>query len=130
MIKYKHCTNCSLKFIVKNTKQANSSGECSFCSVLPAKVYLIVDFKDKDEVKDLGGKWDPIKKQWWVFKSNFKICIFNRWYNPKLQKEIDEKERRNRIYLDINFRLRDMAKKVVQAQWEPDVKMMYVTSIE
>jgi ribonuclease HI len=29
-------------------------------------IYLNVPFSDKDRVKSLGAKWDPVEKKWWV----------------------------------------------------------------
>jgi ribonuclease HI len=30
------------------------------------RIYLNVPFEEKDHVKSLGAKWDPVKKKWWV----------------------------------------------------------------
>lgn len=30
------------------------------------KIYLVVPFANKDEVKSLGAKWDPEKKKWYI----------------------------------------------------------------
>jgi ribonuclease HI len=34
------------------------------------KIYLNVPFKRKEEVKGLGGKWDPSKKKWYIMEDN------------------------------------------------------------
>lgn len=34
------------------------------------KVYLNVPFKQKDNVKEKGGRWDPNKKKWYIFETN------------------------------------------------------------
>ena len=31
------------------------------------KIYLLVDYKDKDYAKTLGAKWDPTKKSWYIY---------------------------------------------------------------
>ena len=45
-----------------------------------AKIYLECDFKDKDEVKDQGAKWDPGYKKWWVLSSisSAKLVAFTK----------------------------------------------------
>ena len=30
------------------------------------RIYLNVPYEEKDRVKSLGARWDPIKKKWWV----------------------------------------------------------------
>ena len=35
-----------------------------------AKIYLNVEFKNKEEIKILGGKWDKINKKWYIYKTN------------------------------------------------------------
>jgi hypothetical protein len=49
------------------------------------KRYLDVPFRDKDKVKKLGGKWDPIRKQWWV-PLNVPICEIERWNTGEIVK--------------------------------------------
>ncbi len=34
------------------------------------KIYLDVPYKRKEEVKELGGKWDPLKKKWYIMSDN------------------------------------------------------------
>ncbi|KAI8910161.1 hypothetical protein EDD86DRAFT_246554 [Gorgonomyces haynaldii] len=34
------------------------------------RIYLFVAFKDKDIVKDLGARWDPIIRRWYVLNGN------------------------------------------------------------
>lgn len=37
------------------------------------KIYLIIPFAQKDEIKKLGGFWDAIKKKWFVYDNNKNI---------------------------------------------------------
>lgn len=34
------------------------------------KIYLDVPYKRKEEVKELGGKWDPVTKKWYIMDDN------------------------------------------------------------
>tara|TARA_B100001287_G_scaffold275576_1_gene283576 strand:- start:25086 stop:25715 length:630 start_codon:yes stop_codon:yes gene_type:complete len=36
----------------------------------PEKIYLNVSYHEKDNVKALGGRWDPKKKKWYIFDDN------------------------------------------------------------
>ncbi len=42
------------------------------------KTYLTVPFAEKDEAKDLGAKWDPDIKRWFV-PMGFDVSDFSRW---------------------------------------------------
>ena len=44
---------------------------CSYNSC--TKIYFIVPFIKKDEIKKLGGLWDSSKKKWFVYDDNKKI---------------------------------------------------------
>lgn len=43
-----------------------------------SKVYIFVPFKDRDEAKELGAKWDKDKKQWFV-PSGLDFAKFAKW---------------------------------------------------
>jgi ribonuclease HI len=34
------------------------------------KIYLEVPYSRKEEIKQLGGKWDPIDKKWYIYENN------------------------------------------------------------
>ena len=45
-------------------------------------VYLKSEYKDKDEIKKLGGKWDGRKKSWYfsyTVKTKNKLNDFSKW---------------------------------------------------
>ena len=49
-------------------------------------VYLVSHFKDKDEIKKLGGKWDSKKRSWYFTytpKNKDKINKFSKWIPEK-----------------------------------------------
>ena len=57
------------------------------------RVYLSIPFKDKDKAKELGCRWDAIRKKWYCIdsdhgKSNISKCI-QIWNNPKPYKIIN-----------------------------------------
>ena len=43
-----------------------------------SKTYLNVPYAEKDTAKELGGKWDPAKKKWYV-PPNMDIKPFAKW---------------------------------------------------
>lgn len=49
------------------------------------RVYLNVPYKDKNEAKSCGARWDAEKRSWWVSEANFKkySLIFNKWGGDK-----------------------------------------------
>jgi hypothetical protein len=43
------------------------------------KIYLNVPFSEKEKVKLLGGRWDPINKKWFVNEDNYIESKFSKW---------------------------------------------------
>ncbi len=43
-----------------------------------SKTYLIAPFRDKDQVKALGGRWDPDRRQWYVPEGK-DLQLFAAW---------------------------------------------------
>lgn len=58
---------------------------------MDSRIYLNIPFKDKEEAKSLGCRWDPEKKSWYCIKdkNNTSECI-EKWGN-KSHKIIDGK---------------------------------------
>lgn len=53
------------------------------------RLYLYVPFKDKDKVKELGARWDAIKKLWFV-PPKTDLSLFEKWINNKnLKRSMD-----------------------------------------
>ena len=44
------------------------------------KVYLTVPYENKEHCKSLGGKWDRVTKQWYVFSNNVHIKSLQEKY--------------------------------------------------
>jgi len=51
-------------------KLANIAIGLESCPYSSTKIYLIVPFMKKDEIKKLGGLWDSNKKKWFVYDNN------------------------------------------------------------
>jgi ribonuclease HI len=49
---------------------ANMSIGLESCPYSNSKIYLEVPYAKKDEVKGMGGKWDPTKKKWYINDNN------------------------------------------------------------
>ena len=53
-------------------------------SLLYGRVYLIIPFSDKDQIKSYGGIWDNTQKKWYVSNNNENIVIIlNKWKEIK-----------------------------------------------
>ena len=46
------------------------------------RINLKVEFKDKEEVKRLGARWDGIKKTWYIVNQE-NLSLFKRWLDLK-----------------------------------------------
>lgn len=47
----------------------------------PRKIYLNVAFTEKEDVKQLGGKWDPRAKKWFIYENNPNLSVLLSKYN-------------------------------------------------
>jgi len=57
----------------KLANMAISSENSISSNHISKKIYLIVSFIKKDEIKKLGGKWDIHKKKWFIYDNNKNI---------------------------------------------------------
>lgn len=64
--------------------EALTGVSCRFNRPGSERFYLKVPFADKDTVKGLGGRWDPVKKLWWVSRDNVEKhpWAFSSWMIP------------------------------------------------
>ena len=54
-------------------------------SVLYGKIYLIIPYSDKDQIKSYGGIWDNTQKKWYISNNNENIAIIlNKWKEIKI----------------------------------------------
>jgi hypothetical protein len=78
----KHCSECnnSIPELIKN----NYKGVCMKCSMenfeYGERVYLSVPYSEKDQAKNIGCRWDTVKKKWYIRDKNdcFDYLI-DRW---------------------------------------------------
>lgn len=43
------------------------------------RTYFIVGYDDKDDMKKMGGCWDPIMKRWYVLEGMDLVPFIRRW---------------------------------------------------
>lgn len=71
------------RFNYENVKEVVKSGTLSACGISDvldtrAPVYLKAPFEEKDEVRELGAKWDPSRREWYV-PPGVDLGGFERW---------------------------------------------------
>lgn len=93
------------------------------------KIYLNVPYKEKDEAKALGAKWDKTEKSWY-FLGQERKGDFTKWLgrnqDQKVQKEPVRKEKEDkRRYLAVPYGER-LAAKNLGAKWESKEKSWFV----
>ena len=85
--------------------------------IIPAnkqtRIYLTVSFDDKDEVKELGAKFDDKLKKWYISKR----------LSPLFKKWIDV----NRIYLCVPYEFVDEVK-ALGGKFDSQLNKWYITS--
>jgi exodeoxyribonuclease VII large subunit len=51
------------------------------------KIYLEVPYPEKDRAKNLGARWDPIRRKWYV-AGTAQLTPFREWLPPDLRSEV------------------------------------------
>ena len=114
--------------------------ECAFENeITPQKIYLQVAYKDKEDAKTLGAKWDKDSKQWYIFEDNENLdelvskfskesnnChqFFNEAKETKQTKQ-EIKQKQEKIYLKVAYKDKDDAK-ARGARWDSEQKKWYI----
>ena len=106
------------------------------------KTVLKLPYKDKEEAKILGAKWDSKERVWYVPKGE-SIAPFEKWLKPQEQQAVaamkapepekqataepptPEKLAERKTYLALPYEECQSGKKL-GAKWDPDEKLWYV----
>ena len=84
------------------------------------KIYLKVPFADKDEVKQLGAKWDGDMKSWYI-PEGADESTFSKWETHTPSPNAPK------IYISVPFADKDAVKQL-GARWDGDKKSWYYTA--
>jgi len=121
------------------TQEANMLVNVSDGDILAAKrnevaqlIYINVPFKEKNEVKQLGGRWDRQQKSWYI-PPGVDSSLFLKWTQPtgttsEAESQVLDKGQGNnkdRIYLAVPYGERSAAKSA-GALWDKAAKSWYV----
>lgn len=90
------------------------------------KKFIKVAFNDKDEVKQLGARWDKDAKAWYV-PEDAEQSVFSKWeeFDPSTVPKADSNLKK--IHLNVPFEDKDAAKQL-GARWDGEAKKWYYTS--
>ena len=96
------------------------------------KIFLNCPFDEKDECKELGGRWDNVARKWFI-TTEMDDGPFQKWLSNNEQAPSEEAERENsiegtvnkRTYLNCPFEEKDECKSL-GARWDGDAKKWYV----
>ena len=55
-------------------------------------LFLNVPYSEKDEVRDLGAKWNIAKKSWYISK-DMDLHKFEKWLPKKIKEELNDKNK-------------------------------------
>lgn len=59
------------------------------------RTYFVVNYDDKDDMKRMGGCWDPIMKRWYVLEGMNLVPFIRRWNlaeKAKIEVQCEKKE--------------------------------------
>ena len=117
---------------VQNTNSTSQQGNSQ-----DDKVYINVPFREKNEAKILGARWDRGQQSWYI-PAGVEQALFSKWkqsgdstLNAQAEttniKTATDKVRANRQYLAVPYRER-LAAKAEGALWDKQVKSWYALS--
>lgn len=95
------------------------------------KTYISVPFRDKEEAKALGAKWDRQESSWYI-PSNLDKSSFSKWLIKDSHDEITKNstikmnDQLNKTYLAVPYTDKEEAKSL-GAKWDKTVKSWYVS---
>ena len=95
------------------------------------RVYLNIPFKNKDDAKKRGAKWDGDKKSWYVSRDarkDFPQYQQKQVHQKTKQEKIAQEQKKHpgRVYINVPFKQKQKAKED-GAKWDPSIKSWYVT---
>ncbi|MGZ8916464.1 MAG: zincin-like metallopeptidase domain-containing protein, partial [Methylobacter sp.] len=117
---------------VQNTNSTSQQGNSQ-----DDKVYINVPFREKNEAKILGARWDRGQQSWYI-PAGVEQALFSKWkqsgdstLNAQAEttniKTATDEVRANRQYLAVPYRER-IAAKAKGALWDKQVKSWYALS--
>lgn len=89
------------------------------------KTYIFVPFKEKEEAKALGAKWDRKASSWYI-PDNLEQSKFNKWLNTVNSSNIKLESISDKTYLAVPFKEKEEAR-ALGAKWDKKAKSWYVT---
>ncbi len=100
----------------------------AYMAITKPRTYIAVPYKERNEAKELGAKWDREKQSWYV-PGNSNISDFKQWpwlAEPAADKQT-EQSKEERTYIAVPYKERTAAKEL-GAKWDASVKSWYVSS--
>lgn len=92
------------------------------------RIYLNCPFEEKDQCKELGGKWDGDKKKWFITE-DMDSEPFAEWLEPSdTNVETAESETATspeKTYINCSFEDKDECKSL-GGKWDSDARKWYI----
>lgn len=106
--------------------QLPSSTQSQSVTDKPELTYINVPYREKDEARKLGARWDRQQQSWFV-PSGVDTAPFAKWSQPVTQDQdgLSQTAEHQRKYLAVPYGEREAAK-VAGAKWDKEVKSWYV----
>ena len=92
------------------------------------RIYFSVPYKERNQVKELGARWDRTQKSWYIPEGVVAKEKFSRWIandNEKEAKMALPTQETTRLYLYVPYREKEEAKKA-GARWDVREKSWYI----
>lgn len=93
----------------------------------PAKIWLAVPYREKNQAKKLGAQWDRETKRWYVLQTSPEVMDkFAAWLPKEAQSMASSSEvAEKKVWLAVPFDEKEQAKRL-GARWDGKAKSWYV----
>ena len=91
-----------------------------------ARIYLNCPFDDKEECKELGGRWDGDEKKWYI-TPEMDSEPFSKWaeVSDQAETELLSQTAKEKTYLNCTFDDKEECKSL-GGKWDGDAKKWFV----
>lgn len=118
-----------LEYYNINTSEVSKTGEVKMNSQSTSiidKTYISVPFKEKEEAKALGAKWDRQASSWYI-PDNLEQSRFSKWLNMDNGSNVKLKPEfiAEKTYLAVPFKDKEEAKSL-GVKWDKTAKSWYI----
>lgn len=115
--------------LVKQAQEQLSKEQEAVKGTESQRIYINVPFKEKNEAKELGAKWDKENKSWYINSEDKEK--FSKWLDQPAKQDLNQDQAlnkaKNRTYLYVPLQDKDAVKEL-GGRYDVDLQVWYTTN--